>query len=38
VRRELQLEYEGWFIEDHRNELERIRELERRRIELAMLG
>lgn len=38
LRKELQREYEGWFIDDHRDELEKIRELEQQLMEVILEG
>ncbi len=38
LRSELQREYEGWFIADHRDRLEKIRELEQQRLALIRKG
>lgn len=38
LRQKLQREYEGWFIDDHRDELEKVREAEHRFMEVILEG
>lgn len=38
LRKEIQREYEGWFIDDHRDELEKIRGLEQQVMEVILEG
>jgi len=38
LRKGIQREYEGWFIDDHRDELEKIRELEQQLMEVILEG